>query len=194
MTVYEKIKRLCESAGFSISSIGEKIPNLKINKASVTGWKNGSKPRPDKLKIIADYFNVSVEYLADEQESRTVATKEPPVTDFYAKVSALCRERGISVTEFAKQINMGQSNVTTWKAGAQPHSKTLKAAAHFFGVPVAYFYGDTAPEPSHALADTPLAALGDIEREIIAICGKLDMKRKNALLTRAYELLDGKQE
>ena len=32
--------------------------------------------------------------------------------------------------------------------------------------------------------------LGEIEKEILNICKKLDIKRKNALLTRAYELLD----
>lgn len=68
MTTYEKIKELCENAGFSISSISKKIPGLSINKASITGWKNGSKPRPDKIKAIADYFGVTVEYLTSDEE------------------------------------------------------------------------------------------------------------------------------
>ena len=68
MTTYEKIKELCENAGFSISSISQKIPGLSINKASITGWKNGSKPRPDKIKAIADYFGVTVEYLTSAEE------------------------------------------------------------------------------------------------------------------------------
>ena len=38
----------------------------------------------------------------------------------------------------------------------------------------------------------PELALGDIEKELISICGKLDMKRKNALLAKAYELLEEK--
>lgn len=67
MTIYEKIKKLCENAGFPVSSIGERIPNMKINKASVTGWKNGSKPRPDKIKIIADYFGVPVSYFTEDE-------------------------------------------------------------------------------------------------------------------------------
>lgn len=67
MTTYEKVKELCENAGFSISSISQKIPGLSINKASITGWKNGSKPRPDKIKTIADYFGVSVGYLTNDE-------------------------------------------------------------------------------------------------------------------------------
>lgn len=63
MTTFEKIKELCEKEGFSVSSISQKIPNLSVSKASITGWKNGSIPRPDKIKAIADYFGVSVDYL-----------------------------------------------------------------------------------------------------------------------------------
>ena len=63
MTTYEKIKLLCEKDGFSISSMPQKIPGLSISKASITGWKNGSVPRPEKLKAIADYFNVTPESL-----------------------------------------------------------------------------------------------------------------------------------
>ncbi len=66
MTTYEKIKILCEKAGFPISSIGDRIPGLRINKASISGWKRGSVPRPDKMKAIADFFGVSVELLLDE--------------------------------------------------------------------------------------------------------------------------------
>lgn len=63
MTTYERIKELCEKDGFNISNIGMVIPGLSVTKASVTGWKNGSKPRPEKLKSIAEYFGVTVEYL-----------------------------------------------------------------------------------------------------------------------------------
>ena len=67
MTTYEKIKLLCEKDGFSISSMPQKIPALSISKASITGWKNGSVPRPEKLKAIADYFNVTPESLLSDE-------------------------------------------------------------------------------------------------------------------------------
>ena len=67
MTTYEKIKLLCEKDGFSISSMPKKIPGLSISKASITGWKNGSVPRPEKLKEIADYFNVTPESLLSDE-------------------------------------------------------------------------------------------------------------------------------
>ena len=63
MTTYEKIKLLCEKDGFSISSMPKKIPGLSISKASITG----SVPRPEKLKAIADYFNVTPESLLSDE-------------------------------------------------------------------------------------------------------------------------------
>lgn len=68
MTTYERIKELCEKEGFNISNIGTVIPGLSVKKASVTGWKNGSKPRPEKLKVIAEYFGVTVEYLLSSED------------------------------------------------------------------------------------------------------------------------------
>lgn len=66
MTLYEKVQLLCKKEGFEISNIGENIPGLTISKASITGWKKGSKPRADKIKLIADYFGVDAEYLTDD--------------------------------------------------------------------------------------------------------------------------------
>jgi len=84
MTTYEKIKKLCEDEGFAISSLPEKIPELSINKASITGWKNGSKPRPAKIKMIADYFGVTTDYLTNEEER---PASKPFLTDEDLKIA-----------------------------------------------------------------------------------------------------------
>ena len=66
MTVYEKIKRLCESEGFFVSNLGDKIPNLMIDKSTISLWKKGSRPRPATLKAIAEYFGKPIEYFYDD--------------------------------------------------------------------------------------------------------------------------------
>lgn len=39
-----------------------------ISSATLSDWKTGkSKPKADKLKILADYFGVSVEYFLNEE-------------------------------------------------------------------------------------------------------------------------------
>lgn len=42
-----------------------------ITKSTFTDWKNGrSKPKFDKLLILAKYFNVPVEYFAEQEGAR----------------------------------------------------------------------------------------------------------------------------
>lgn len=77
MSIYEKIKALCEREGFAVSALEHKIPNLSINRSSITGWKKGSKPRADKIKKIADYFGVPISYFSEE----AIKTEIPLPTD-----------------------------------------------------------------------------------------------------------------
>ena len=67
MTMYEKIQALCKKEGFEISNLGEHIPGITITKGSISKWKTGAKPRASTLKKIADYFNVSSDYLTSDE-------------------------------------------------------------------------------------------------------------------------------
>lgn len=47
-----------------------------ISAASFTDWKKGSLPTPAKLKLLASYFNVSIEYLTgSDQDENALDTK-----------------------------------------------------------------------------------------------------------------------
>ncbi len=65
--MWEIFKRLCDN--------NEKVPNnvakeLGIPSGTITGWKKGiCKPKVEKLKLIADYFNVSLDYLLGESDT-----------------------------------------------------------------------------------------------------------------------------
>lgn len=66
MTVYEKIQMLCKNEGFEISNLKEHIPGITITKGSISKWKNGAVPRASTLKIIAEYFGVTPEFLTSD--------------------------------------------------------------------------------------------------------------------------------
>lgn len=56
----------------------------EVTSGAVSGWKNGAKPKPDKIKIIADYFGVTVEYLLNDNvdiEENAKATETPIKSD-----------------------------------------------------------------------------------------------------------------
>lgn len=74
VSFYERFLSLCEQRGIKPSrAAGE----CGINRSNVTGWKQGGyTPRGEVLQRIAAYFDVSVDYLLGEEE-----TKAPPVND-----------------------------------------------------------------------------------------------------------------
>lgn len=122
---------------------------------------------------------------------------------FYEKVNALCLERGTSITAVATALGYSQSAPTTWKnSKGLPRANTIKKLSEYFGVPVSYFTdGSTTIHDNHGVIGNTHAPvtinngsveLSEIEKELLSICGKLDMKRKNALLSKAYELLEDK--
>lgn len=80
MNFYKSLLRNCEENNTTPTALCKKL-NLSTSK--VTAWKNGSVPKGDTLQKIADYFNVSVDYLLGYQ-APTVSTRIP----VYGKVAA----------------------------------------------------------------------------------------------------------
>ncbi len=123
--------------------------------------------------------------------------------DFYSKLIELCKQKGVSRSKMADDIGISRSAPQGWaEKGAIPRFDTIKKIADYFGVPVSYFsenntqtihdnhgiIGDNhAPVTFNSTSDH---ALGDIERELLSICSRLDMRKKNALLAKAYEILE----
>lgn len=58
----EKIKELCKKENITIAALEIK---LGFGKCTITKWKTSS-PTVDKLKKVADYFGVPLEYLLGE--------------------------------------------------------------------------------------------------------------------------------
>lgn len=62
-SVYEKYVELRDKKGVTDYRVAM---DTGIPKSTFTDWKNGrSKPKTEKLKTIADYFNVPIEYLIE---------------------------------------------------------------------------------------------------------------------------------
>ena len=62
--MYEKYIKLRDEKGVTDYRVSE---DTKITKSTFSDWKSGrSNPKIDKLKILADYFGVSIEYFLEE--------------------------------------------------------------------------------------------------------------------------------
>lgn len=64
MTLYEKVEMLCKQKGINISNLGDAI-GIKVDKSTISHWKKGAVPRASTVKAIADYFEVTVDFLTN---------------------------------------------------------------------------------------------------------------------------------
>lgn len=64
---YENFEKLCKLNGVRPSTVSKATG---ISTATLTSWKQGKyTPKQDKLQLIADYFNVPLQYLYGDDES-----------------------------------------------------------------------------------------------------------------------------
>jgi len=69
---YERLTKLCGDKGITVSAL---LSQLKMSTGNNKKWKDGITPSYEALQKIADYFNVSVDYLLgrDEIKNRSVS-------------------------------------------------------------------------------------------------------------------------
>ena len=68
-SLFEKIKELCQKRGISINSLEE---TLGYSRNTIYSMKS-KKPNAERLQEIADYFNVSTDYLLGRTDNPTIA-------------------------------------------------------------------------------------------------------------------------
>lgn len=69
-SLFEKIKELCQKRGISINSLEE---TLGYSRNTIYSMKS-KKPNAERLQEIADYFNVSADYLLGRTDNPRIAS------------------------------------------------------------------------------------------------------------------------
>lgn len=75
MTFYERYKMLCNEIGKTPTGVGNE---LNVDRSTVNYWKNGHTPKRPILLRIADYFNVSVDFLVGNTDIRNAPENQSP--------------------------------------------------------------------------------------------------------------------
>ncbi len=57
---YQRLLDLCDMRGFHITKV---VSQLGMGSGNLSSWKSGNIPKGDTLVKLADYFNVSTDYL-----------------------------------------------------------------------------------------------------------------------------------
>lgn len=68
MTAFDRLKMLCDKQGISVNVLEERIG---IGKNSLYSWKKKI-PGGKNLQLVADYFDVSADYLLGREEKERV--------------------------------------------------------------------------------------------------------------------------
>ncbi len=71
-STFEIVKDLCEKQGISLNTLEDK---LKLGKNSLYGLKR-NQPSAERLQQIADYFQVSTDYLLGRTDNPRIASDE----------------------------------------------------------------------------------------------------------------------
>ena len=71
-STFEIVKDLCEKQGISLNTLEDK---LKLGKNSLYGLKR-NQPSAERLQQIADYFNVSTDYLLGRTDNPAIANSK----------------------------------------------------------------------------------------------------------------------
>lgn len=69
MGIVERIKQLCDSHGTSFAEVERKVG---LSNGQIRRWDKVS-PKSDSIQKVADYFNVSVDYLLGRDDKSTVS-------------------------------------------------------------------------------------------------------------------------
>ena len=104
---WKTFKELCEKAKKSPNAV---CKELGFSTATATHWKNNKKPSWASLKKIAEYFDVSVDYLLGEQNQQKTAADTLPLSPEQQKILDYCSDLSDAdlekVLEYAEMLYM----------------------------------------------------------------------------------------
>ncbi|WP_272938650.1 helix-turn-helix domain-containing protein [Lactococcus lactis] len=129
----EQLKTLRKINGLTQKELAEK---LKIKQNSYSDWENGkSEPNIEMLVRIADYFDVSLDYL--------MGGKMKNITEeFSLCLKKIRMKRKLSQKQIAEELKISQQQYSKWEGGIiTPNAETLVRLADYFDVSVDYLLG-----------------------------------------------------
>ena len=146
-----------------------------IATATLSDWKNGrSTPKNDKLQKIADYFNVSLDWLTGNSDYRNVQDliKSESNDNGYLAFSKRLNERGVTAYKVSKETGVTQSTLSDWKRGrSTPKTDNMKKIADYFGVSIDYLMTGKESNDENTSTEKDYAK-NETERKLLVLCRK----------------------
>ena len=129
MSIKERIQDLCKAKHVSMNSVETTLGFGKgyLSKLGTT------KPNSEKLEKIANYFNVSLDYIITGKVQNQTSTPS------YKKYENLRDRHGFKNADVARKANIPKSTFSDWKSGrSKPGLQKLQKIANIFDVNIDY--------------------------------------------------------
>ena len=110
---FHKYSELCKKKGKTPTGVAIE---LNVSRATVNYWKNGNVPKQDTLIKIANYFNVSVDYLLGNEKQKNPATDSDEMLMFAlyggdnADITPGMLEDVRNFAQYIREKNKGKNN------------------------------------------------------------------------------------
>ena len=110
---FDKYSELCKKKGKTPTGVAIE---LHVSRATVNYWKNGNVPKQDTLIKIANYFNVSVDYLLGNEKQKNPATDSDEMLMFAlyggdnADITPGMLEDVRNFAQYIREKNKGKNN------------------------------------------------------------------------------------
>ena len=104
---YDIYAQICRENGISPTGAAKA---MGIGSATVSHWKNrGLSPRAEQMQKIAEYFNVSVDYLLGKEKAATLSDDgwSAQKKALYAAIDSMTEEQAAAFLALWEQFNAG---------------------------------------------------------------------------------------
>ena len=134
MSVFaEQLKTLRKINGLTQKELAE---NVGVQQGAINKWESKqTEPNIEKLVKLADYFDVSLDYL--------MGGKMKNITEeFSLCLKKIRMKRKLSQKQIAEELKISQQQYSKWEGGIiTPNAETLVRLADYFDVSVDYLLG-----------------------------------------------------
>lgn len=160
---------------------------IGVSNSTIANWLNGvSRPNDEKLQKLADYFDVSVDYLI----GRTNNEKDISNQEIAKKISAISKEKGITLSFICAKIGARRQFFADVKSGNSSISPDrLAQIAEILGTTPEYLCGETDIKEKPA----ENGELSEDDIKLIKICHQLPPEFQRAI-SRLDELSPSQQQ
>ena len=126
------VKNVLEEKGKTVDDL---FSNQVISKDTFYKYKQRN-PSLQTLIKIANYLQVSIDYMYELNDENHFISYSTNQSDFYNKLLNLINTSGISSRQFCKDLNYAKDNVLRYKNGVEPSVRTLFEIANYFNCSV----------------------------------------------------------